>query len=153
MSVSLVQFQREQQNRKLRAERCKHKTVIRSNERKRRSHLLRAIQDILRQGCKFYHKLENFSWVSKLKFVTLPSTGNKRKGYKMLVVKTQDGTKTMTLRVLNEACLVVFGFCFCCVVEVFKVVFFLVEWFFGRCVFLAIFLALKGSLALYHILC
>ena len=118
MPVSLVRLQREQQNRKLRAERSKHKTVIRSTEGERRSHLLRANQDILRQGCKFYHKLENFSWVSKLKFVTLPSTGNKRKGYKMLVVKTHDGTMTMTLRVLNEACLAVFGFgfCFCCVV-------------------------------------
>ena len=33
----------------------------------------------------------------------------------------------MTLRVLNEARLVVFGFCFCCVVEVVKIVFFLIE--------------------------
>ena len=32
----------------------------------------------------------------------------------------------MTLRVLNEACLIVFGFCFCCVVEVVKVVFLLI---------------------------
>ena len=51
--VSFVQLKRGQQNPKLRAEWCQHKTGARHTESKGRSHLLITSQDLLWQECKY----------------------------------------------------------------------------------------------------